>query len=115
MKVIIAGSRTITKYDAVSNAIQWSGFEITEVVSGGAIGVDTIAERWAADKGIEVKRFDANWDLLGKAAGPVRNAEMAQYADALIAVWDGKSRGTMSMINLARKEGLQVHVQLIGS
>ena len=100
MKVIIAGSRTITDYNVVFSAIRNSGYKITEVVSGGAKGVDRLGERYAHENGIPVKRFLPDWRELGKAAGPVRNADMAEYADALIAIWDGKSAGTRHMIQI---------------
>lgn len=100
MKVIIAGSRSVTDADRVFEAIEASPFGISEVVSGTARGVDRLGEEWAAMNGIEIKRFPADWKRLGSVAGFLRNREMAEYADALIAVWDGKSRGTEHMINL---------------
>lgn len=71
---------------------------ITEVVSGGARGIDQAGEWWAATKGIPVKVFCADWAVLGKGAGMHRNVEMAKYADCLVAIWDGKSSGTKHMI-----------------
>ncbi len=111
MRVIIAGSRTITNLATVEAAIKASGWRgsIAEVVSGGARGVDTLAEAWAAERGIAITRFPADWRTHGRAAGPMRNREMAEYADALIAVWDGESRGTANMIEEARKRGLPIH------
>ena len=110
MKVIIAGSRGITDYNTVLNAIDKSGFMITEVVSGTAKGVDQLGERWARENRIQIKRFPAQWDRYGKSAGYRRNEEMAHYADALIAIWDGQSRGTSHMIDFARSQGLKVFV-----
>jgi len=110
MKVIIAGSRSITSFDAVLNAIQWAQMDITEVVSGGAKGVDALGERWAKLNEVPIKRFLPDWKQFGKSAGPRRNEQMAQYADGLIAVWDGKSRGTEHMIETARRVGLEVYV-----
>ncbi|HWB02748.1 MAG TPA: DUF2493 domain-containing protein [Verrucomicrobiales bacterium] len=86
MKVIIAGPRDFHDYDTVARAVTDSGFEITEVVSGKAPGVDTLGERWAAEHGKAVKEFPADWQKYGRAAGPIRNAQMADYADALVAV-----------------------------
>lgn len=97
MKVIIAGSRDL--YGPVDLAVNNSGFNITEVVSGTARGIDKSGEHWAAGSGIPVKQFVADWDKHGKAAGIIRNNDMACYADALIAIWDGKSKGTLHMIN----------------
>lgn len=109
MKVIIAGSRSIKDRKIVDKAIEASGFSITEVVSGGASGVDSLGEAWAADHKIPVKQFPAKWELHGKAAGPIRNKQMADYAEALIAVWDGNSRGTLNMITQAKCKGLHVY------
>lgn len=113
MKVIIAGSRDIHLMRYVEDAIQMSGFTISEVVDGCADGVDLLGEAWAIDNGIPIKKFPANWGKFGKAAGPIRNREMAEYADALIAVWDGKSKGTQDMIRKAQKRGLKICVHLI--
>jgi hypothetical protein len=110
MKTIIAGSRNIESMDIVREAYLQSGIPVSEVVSGGCRGVDTLAEAMAHSVGIPVKRFPAAWSELGKAAGPVRNAEMAEYADALIAIWDGVSRGTRNMIRAARGRGLRVYI-----
>lgn len=110
MKVIIAGSRSIDDPGLVAAAVEASGFTITEVVSGAAKGVDTFGEEWAAVRGVPVKRFPADWKRYGRRAGPVRNREMAEYADALVALPKGESRGTRNMIDEARKRGLQVFV-----
>jgi len=103
MKTIIAGSRTITDMAHISEAVDESGFEITEVVSGCADGVDKLGEEWADWMGLPVKRFPADWKQYGKSAGYQRNEEMARYADALIAIWDGSSKGTAHMIDIAKK------------
>ena len=111
MKVIIAGSRAIRDTTPVLEAIYESGFEISEVVCGMAQGVDRIGQLLAVRAMIPVKEFPADWRRLGKSAGRARNWEMARYADALIAVWDGKSGGTRHMIEAARKQGLKVFVK----
>lgn len=110
MKVIIAGSRGITDEHLIFNAIKDSGFEITEVVSGGAIGVDKFGEKYANRNDIPLKIFLPDWKKKKASAGIIRNAEMANYADALIAVWDGESRGTKNMIEVAQRKGLKVFV-----
>jgi hypothetical protein len=112
MKTIIAGSRTLLDPTPITTAIRASGFEISEVVSGGAAGVDRYGEIWASFHAVPLTIFPADWKTHGKAAGPIRNMKMAEYADALIAVWDGKSRGTKNMIDLANQEGLRVHIHL---
>lgn len=113
MKVIIAGGRDFTNFNTVRDAIEASGFEITEVVSGMAKGVDTLGEVYALGKNIPVVGFPADWSKNGRAAGPMRNKEMAEYADALIAVWDGVSKGTANMIMQARRNGLDVFIYLV--
>lgn len=109
MKTIIAGSRGIEDYGAVRSAIEASGFEITEVVSGGARGVDKIGERFARVNFIAIKQFIPDWKA-GRQAGILRNVQMAEYADALIAIWDGNSTGTKHMIDIATRKGLKVYV-----
>lgn len=113
MKTIIAGSRSITDYEVLCRAIEASKFLISEVVSGGAMGVDTLGERWARAYSIPVRVFKPDWSI-GKKAGMIRNEEMNQYADALIAVWDGESRGTCDMITRARQSGKKVYVHKTG-
>lgn len=110
MKTIIAGSRTIEDYGVVEAAVEASGFDITEVVSGCARGVDRLGERWAETHQLPIARFPADWKHYGRRAGPIRNNEMVGYAQALIAVWDGTSNGTHHIINAARREGRRVFV-----
>ena len=122
LRVIIAGSRDFNDYKLLKK----SAIEIitkktmlpdlTRIISGGARGADTLGERFANEMGLEISRFIPDWDGLGKRAGYVRNAEMAKFAveddnyGVLIAFWDGQSRGTKHMIDLANKYGLEVHV-----
>jgi hypothetical protein len=98
----------------VSEAIERSGWAeaIAIVVHGDARGIDRAAGDIAAGTW-PVRKFPAAWDLHGKSAGPIRNREMANYADALIAIWDGESRGTKNMITTATQCGLKVFVLLI--
>lgn len=110
MRVIVAGSRGISEYDLVCWAIWDSGFQVTSVVTGCAPGVDALGVRWATERKLPVARYPANWNQWGRAAGPLRNQQMAGNADALVAVWDGKSPGTAHMIQCARRRGLAVHV-----
>lgn len=114
MKVIIAGSRDFTDWGIVSDCIRKSGFTFTEVVSGGARGVDHIGEGLAELHGYAVKVFPADWDAHGKGAGPIRNKQMADYADALIAIWDGKSPGTRNMIQTMHRLGKPTKIFLVG-
>lgn len=95
MKTIIAGSRTLV--GVVGNEMSNLDIEITEVVSGRARGVDRDGEAWAKENNIPVTLFPAAWDTHGKAAGPIRNKQMAEYADILVLIWDGSSRGSANM------------------
>ncbi len=113
LKTIIAGGRNLTDYKLVEEACKQAPWIITEVVSGMAKGVDSLGEEWANNHNIPIKQFPANWEKYGKRAGPIRNIEMGDYADALIAVYDGKSRGTGHMIDYAREKGLEVYVHKI--
>lgn len=110
MRVIIAGGRDFLDYPDLENGIKDSGFDITEVVCGGASGADAMGDIWAKNHSVPVKMFPANWRMYGKSAGQVRNCHMAAYAEALIAFWDGRSKGTKHMIEEATKRGLRVHI-----
>lgn len=115
MKVIIAGSRTLSNSHALIQAAVDSSLyhPITEVVSGCARGVDQAGEAWAAAKGIPVRRFPAHWTRYGLSAGYRRNAEMAVYADAAIVLWDGASRGAKNMIDQMMACNKPVHVRIV--
>ena len=110
LSIVIAGSRSIEDYDILLTAIFLSDFSIGEVVSGGARGPDSLGERWANENGVSLKRFPANWERFGRAAGMYRNAEMASYADGGIILWDGESRGTLDMIDKLRRVGKPVEI-----
>ena len=110
MKTIIAGGRNVTEADILESALDELPWQISEVVSGGAKGVDQMGEEWAERNSIPVKQFKADWKTYGRAAGPKRNEQMAEYAEALLAIWDGQSKGTANMIKNAEKQGLTVHV-----
>lgn len=73
-------------------------------------GADYLGELYAEHIGVKVAKFPANWTKYGPAAGPIRNAQMAKYADALVAVWDGDSKGTANMIQEMRVLGKPIHV-----
>lgn len=109
MRTIIAGSRGIIDYNLIKRTIVDSGFEITEVVSGGARGVDRLGELWAKENSVPIKRFIPDWDGLGKKAGHVRNRDMGDYADALIVIILNGSKGSMGMLEYAHKKGLKVY------
>lgn len=110
MRVIIAGSRTIEDYEIVKKAIKDSKFKIIQILSGGARGIDKLGEQYAQERGIAYKIYPALWDKYGKKAGYLRNTHMAEEADALIAIWDGESKGTKHMIDIARNKKLKIYV-----
>lgn len=122
LRVIIAGSRDFNDYallkkSAIEIITKKTMFpDLTRIISGGARGADILGERFANEIGLEISRFIPDWDSLGKRAGYVRNETMAKFAvengndGMLIAFWDGESRGTKHMIDLANKHGLEVHV-----
>lgn len=106
MKTIIAGGRDFDDLPFLSEICDSFHDQITEVVSSGYRGADYQGELWAKSSGIPVKTFPADWNTLGRAAGPIRNKAMAEYADAVILFLGG--RGTDSMRCLALKYGLTI-------
>jgi hypothetical protein len=115
--VVVAGSRGLQDERLVAAAIAASGFDITEVLSGTCRGIDQMGERYAQSHGIPVSRFPAQWERLGRAAGPARSKAMidvvASSHGALIAVWDGTSPGTRYTIAYARQRGVPVYVHYV--
>ena len=111
MITVVAGSRSVREsevFEALSRC-PWVN-EISSVVSGTAYGADRAGEKWAEQRNIEVIKFPAEWNKYGLSAGPRRNREMAENADALVAIWDGVSRGTESMIHAARRCKLRMMI-----
>lgn len=108
MRIIIAGSRTFNDYPLLVKRVDslLLGLTDIEIVSGTAMGADRLGEKYANEKGYLLKQFPADWNRLGKSAGPIRNEQMAEYADMCIVFWDGESRGTSNMIENAEKHGL---------
>ncbi len=116
-KVIIAGTRDFWNYSLLCAYADQdlAGAEDIEIVSGGARGTDALGERYAREHGYALKVFPAEWKKYGAAAGPIRNGQMAAYADMLIAFWDGRSAGTRDMIRKAEEKGIQVQLHMIRS
>lgn len=117
-RVIIAGSRHYADYsqlrDVCDNLLadKCQTHRIV-IISGGAQGADSLGENYARERGYALKRYPAQWDKYGRAAGPIRNAEMARNADALVLFWNGKSRGSLNMKQEAEKIGLPVRTVMI--
>ena len=111
-RVIVAGGRDVTTLPQFLEVMEMFFDPKNDIlVNGGCpTGVDAMALRYAVNRGATHQVFHADWETHGRAAGPIRNREMAQNADVLIAFWDGQSRGTKSMIAEALKFGLEVHV-----
>ena len=120
MKLIIAGSRTLNpKFGFIEGAVNMlipgSYLSVKEVVCGMAPGVDDCGLKWALLHGKSLIEFPADWEAHGKAAGPIRNKEMAQYGDALLLIWDGKSRGSANMKLEMEKLGKPVYEVVVKS
>lgn len=119
MKLIIAGSRNFDSLSVIPKIEKLIAEnpelkKATEIVSGGARGVDAAAEDYAKKKGLKKKIFYPNWAAHGKAAGPIRNAQMAEYADVLILIWDGQSRGSASMKREMMNRGKPIYELIVG-
>jgi len=112
-KTIIAGSRDFADYSQVVEAVSKCGWEVSSVVSGTARGADRLGEVYAEENSLPLYKYPAEWDKYGKSAGYKRNTLMAENADALIALWNGESRGTKHMIDIATTKGLQVYVHMV--
>lgn len=113
MRIIIAGSREISDRVTVVKAVRSSPFDITTVLVGKARGVDSIAEGLAHVLGYEIEEYPADWKQYGKPAGMIRNRQMGEAADGLIAVWDGASPGTRGMIQIMNELEKPVHLYLV--
>ena len=113
MKLIIAGGRTFTNYQKLKQTCDefLQDQKNIEIVSGAYYrGADKLGEQYAKERGYKLTQFPADWNKYGRAAGPKRNEQMANYADTLVAFWDGESKGTLNMIKLANQNKLSVTV-----
>ena len=105
MKTIIAGGRNYCL--TLNDILQLDTLPISMVISGGAAGADHGGEQYARLNGLRLKVFEADWDGQGRAAGPIRNRQMAQYADAVVLYPGG--RGTESMYREAVRAGIEIY------
>lgn len=107
-RIIIAGSRTFTDYALLEKTLDEIiyDYKITNpiIISGTASGADKLGEWYAYNRGYPVIQFKPDWNTHGKAAGFIRNKEMADNADMLVAFWDGQSKGTKMMIDIMKKQ-----------
>jgi len=109
--ITVAGSRSINDYELVKKAFSEIDIKVDCIVSGGAKGIDQLGERLAKDYNLKLITILPYWDELGKKAGMIRNMEMFNYSDALLAIWDGESNGTKHMINLFKKSNKSIYLK----
>lgn len=116
MKLAIIGSRTFTDFELMEKEILrlYQLDQITEIVSGGATGADTLAEMFAQKYNIPTSINRPDWAKYGKRAGYIRNKEIVDQADQVIAFWDGVSRGTKITIDLANRANKRVEIVGVG-
>ena len=100
MKLLIAGSRSIKDFDFTPYIPE----DVTEIISGGADGIDTLAEKYADKHKLSKHILRPEYSKYGKAAPILRNHVMVDLADAVLIIWDGRSRGTLSTINYAKEK-----------
>ena len=108
MRVAVIGSRTFTNYEKVKKVLDQ--LEISLIVSGGAKGADSLAECYAVENSIETLIFEAEWDKYGRSAGYIRNVDIVNSSDIILAFWDGKSKGTLHSINFAKKKNKALRI-----
>ena len=114
-RIIIAGGRDFNDYNLLKEKVDNLISEKRKthqiyIVSGKARGADSLGEKYANENGLNIMEFPADWDKHGRSAGYKRNVEMAENADALIAFWDGESRGTKHMIDIAKEKNLLTRI-----
>jgi hypothetical protein len=111
-KVVVAGTRTFADYALLCAKLDalLANLDSVTIISGGASGADGLGERYAAERGYPVEVMAADWATHGRAAGPIRNEAMADAATHVVVFWDGKSRGSKSMMEAARRRGLPLRV-----
>ena len=111
-KIIVAGSRGFNDYQLLSKVLFEIGdkYENASLVSGCAKGADALAIQFANEHNIQIYKYPADWDTHGKAAGYIRNTEMANASHVLVAFWDGQSRGTKHMIETMQNRNKDAYV-----
>lgn len=117
VRIIIAGSRDFNNYkklETIMDDYLKSVCDEVEIICGGARGADSLGEIYTQFHNIKCVKFPADWDKYGKSAGYRRNVQMAEYAEKengiLFAFWDGQSKGTKHMIDIANQHGLEIHI-----
>jgi hypothetical protein len=113
IRTIIAGSREFNNYSEFLQKIKECNICPTVIISGTAMGADKLGERFAEEKKIPLEKYPAEWDKYSRSAGYRRNMLMAEKADALIAFWNGSSKGTKHMIDIAKRQKLRIEVIIV--
>jgi hypothetical protein len=115
-RVIVAGSRGFDDYQTLSETCDFflKKKKNVIIISGNAKGADKLGEQYAKERGLKLEVYPADWEKYGKSAGFIRNEEMGDIANALIAFWDGESHGTKHMIEYAKNKGLKIRVYNYG-
>lgn len=119
VRIVIAGSRGFFNYKIAEEYIDFCLQNLKDryqiiILSGTCNNsADKLGERYAKERGYAVEKYPANWSKFGRAAGPVRNYEMAEKADYVICFWDGKSPGTKSLIRFARQLHKPVRIKMV--
>jgi len=108
MKVAVIGSRSFNDYEEVKRIL--SNIQITEIISGGAAGADTLGEQYAKENNIPTKIFKPDWEKHGKVAGFLRNTDIVNESELVVAFWDGESKGTKDSISKAYEQNKKVLV-----
>ncbi len=117
-RVIVAGCRNYNNYEEAKEFIEICISKIRKeftliFVSGCCSGADMMGELFAKENGFEIERFPAEWEKYGKSAGPKRNKQMSEIGDYFICFWDGNSKGTKSMIELAKSQNKPIKIKKI--
>lgn len=125
IRIIVAGTRTFSDYELLKNKLDDFVSKLKQkypdkqvvIITGSAKGADQLGNLYARNHHIPLKEFPADWNTYGRAAGPIRNQQMLDYAlyeiPALIVFWDGESRGTKNMMNIAKRHNVQTEIVLI--
>lgn len=118
IKIVVAGSREYTNYNEAKKFIDKCLSRIREnneivIISGGARGADALGERYAKENNLKIEQYHADWETYGRSAGPIRNKIMAQNCNYVICFWDGKSRGTKTMIEYAKQYNKEIRIKFI--
>jgi len=106
--VAVIGSRSFSDYKILEETLDTTT-GLSQIVSGGSKGADSLAEEYAEKRQIPIVIFKPDWKQYGKGAGIVRNRKIIEVADMVVAFWDGKSKGTANSLTMAKSKGIPIH------